>query len=100
MSAPVASYSSQGHRWNLQSLYNGIEDPRLDSDFAESVAEADAFAAAYRGRIESGQITAAELAEAIAKLEALVEKSSKPGACASCSSRWSCKPWTTRRWTP
>ena len=83
MSAPVASYSSQGHRWNLQSLYNGIEDPRLDSDFAESVAEADAFAAAYRGRIESGQITAAELAEAIAKLEALVEKSSKPGLYAS-----------------
>ena len=49
MSAPVASYSSQGHRWNLQSLYNGIEDPRLDSDFAESVAEADAFAAVIAG---------------------------------------------------
>jgi oligoendopeptidase F len=38
-------------RWNLDDLYTGLDDPRLDADLAELVAKAEAFSAAHRGNL-------------------------------------------------
>jgi oligoendopeptidase F len=43
----------EGLRWDLSSLYAGLDDPRLDLDQSTAQAEAESFAATYRGRISS-----------------------------------------------
>jgi oligoendopeptidase F len=67
--------------WDLSDLYAGIDDPHLNADLDACDADADALAAAYRGRIAG--LTAAELAALIARYEALAERAGKIGAFAS-----------------
>ena len=53
--------------WDLSDLYASGDDPRIDSDFAEAEAAADAFRDRYYGQVAS--LSAAELADAIAEVE-------------------------------
>ncbi len=53
--------------WDLTDLYASGDDPRIDSDFAEAEAGADAFRDRYYGQVAS--LAAAELADAIAEVE-------------------------------
>ena len=53
--------------WNLDDLFEGPDDPRLDTDLDEASAAATAFRERYRGKL--GQLTAAALAAAVAELE-------------------------------
>jgi oligoendopeptidase F len=53
--------------WNLDDLYVGIDDPRLDEDAATSEADADAFSARYHGKVAA--LSPAELAEAMVERE-------------------------------
>jgi oligoendopeptidase F len=66
--------------WNLGDLYAGMDDPQLDVDLNACDAEAAAFNAAYRGRV--AELSAAELAELIARFEALNERMGRIGAFA------------------
>lgn len=56
-------------RWDLTDLYPDIAS--LDADLERARAETDAFSEAYRGRV--GELTAAELAEALRRFEDLQE---------------------------
>ncbi len=69
-----------GVRWNLSDLYAGPDDPKLDADLDRAQTEARAFEARYRGRIDG--ISAAELAEAVDRLEAIHELVQRAGAFA------------------
>jgi len=53
--------------WDLSDLYEGPEDPRLFTDLDEAAAAATGFRERYRGRL--GELSAAELNEAVVELE-------------------------------
>jgi len=53
--------------WNLDDLYTGPDDPRIDGELDEAATAATAFRERYRGRL--GELSAAELNEAVAELE-------------------------------
>ena len=53
--------------WNLVDLYEGPDDPRLVEDLDEAKSAATAFAERYRGKL--GELSGAELAEAVAEGE-------------------------------
>lgn len=65
-------------RWDLSDLFSGIDDPRIDQSWATAMERAKAFEAKYRGRINSPDLSAATLAEAIRELESIAMEASKP----------------------
>ncbi len=69
--------------WALEDLYESPDDPRLGADLARAKQQAEAFAAAYRGKIASGQLDGSGLAAALAEYEALSALASRPSFYAS-----------------
>lgn len=63
-------------RWDLSALSNGFDDPRIDQYWAQAESAAKVFAENYRDRI--GELTAAELAEAIHSMEEIYQTAAKP----------------------
>jgi oligoendopeptidase F len=57
--------------WNLADLYPGPDSPAIQDDLARGAADADSFAADYKGKVS--QLSADELAGAIGRYEALSE---------------------------
>ena len=55
--------------WDLSDLYDGPDDPRLLADLDEAAAAATAFRERHRGRL--GELSAAELNDAVVELERL-----------------------------
>ena len=53
--------------WNLSDLYDGPDDPRIESELDEASAAATTFRERFRGRL--GELSAAELNGAVAELE-------------------------------
>jgi oligoendopeptidase F len=69
--------------WSLADLYAGPDDPALTRDVEETLAQGEAFARRYRGRVGAGTLSPAELAEAVAQIEAMSERLRKVGTYAS-----------------
>ncbi|CAN5122404.1 M3 family oligoendopeptidase [soil metagenome] len=70
--------------WNLQDLYSGIDDPRIEQDLTAALERAQAFEKAYRGKIEvEGGPQAALLRSALEELESLSEQMDRPAIFAS-----------------
>lgn len=65
-------------QWDLSSLFSASDDPRIESSWVEAHLRADAFAAKYRGKINSPSLTASVLAEALTELEAITTLVVKP----------------------
>lgn len=63
-------------RWDLSSLFSGLDDPRLASVWSDLGTRADAFAAQYRGRVSA--LTAPELAGALEIYAFLSADANKP----------------------
>jgi len=76
---------AEGVTWNLGDLYASGTDPRIDADLGEADRRADAFAAAWRGRVAS--LGAKDMAGLLAEYEAIAELGAKPGEYAGLS--WS-----------
>jgi oligoendopeptidase F len=70
-------------RWDLSTLFSGMDDPKIDEVWKAATSLADAFAAKYRGRINSPEVTAEVLTTSIRELEALYNEVSKPLSFAS-----------------
>jgi oligoendopeptidase F len=68
-------------RWDLSDLYSGLDDAQINADLDACDAEADALDQAYRDRTSG--LPAAQLADLMARYEALVERAQKVGAFAS-----------------
>ena len=67
-------------RWDLSALFSSMEDPKIESTWALSHERADAFAAKYRGKINSPDLTAETLSQALSELEELTTDVAKPMA--------------------
>lgn len=74
---------AEGISWNLDDLYHGPDDPRLEADVAEAKRRAQAFARSYRGKIATAQLDGPGLAVALAEYEALSALESRPSFYAS-----------------
>ena len=61
--------------WNLDDLFDGPDDPRIESELDEATAAAQAFRERYRGRL--GELSAAELNDAVAELERIESASTR-----------------------
>ena len=69
--------------WDLSPLYSGPDDPAIRADLEAARTRATAFAARWRGRIATGEITPGELAEALREYEQIATLSRRPGFYAS-----------------
>ncbi|AIE84991.1 M3 family oligoendopeptidase [Fimbriimonas ginsengisoli] len=65
-------------RWDLSALFSGLDDPKIEETWTTAMERADAFAAKYRGKIESADLDAPTLAAAIRDIEALYNEVAKP----------------------
>jgi len=81
----TAKTGAEGVAWNLGDLYASGADPRLEADLDEADRRADAFAAAYRGRVAG--LSAKEMAGLFAGYEAIADLGGKLGSFAFLS--WS-----------
>jgi oligoendopeptidase F len=63
--------------WDLSVMYQGVDDPTIQTDMDWITTQADAFAAAYRGKI--AQLDAAGLLQAVQTLENIHDRLSKIG---------------------
>lgn len=77
MSAPAAPAPPQV-RWDLSVLYSSNDDPKIEETWQRVTAQAEAFAQKYRGKIDSPDLTAATLAEALTEYELIARELSKP----------------------
>ena len=48
---PKTDTADQDIRWDLSSIYSGIDDPRIDLDLAEFTRRAETFCASYKGML-------------------------------------------------
>jgi oligoendopeptidase F len=65
-------------RWDLSNLFAGIQDPKIEATWKDAKARAEAFATAYRGKIDAADLTAETLASAIREMEAITNEIAKP----------------------
>lgn len=65
-------------RWDLSALFSGLDDPGIAAGWETAHARADAFASAYRGKVEGAELSPLELAAAIGEYEALYQQAVKP----------------------
>ncbi|MFN4261257.1 MAG: M3 family oligoendopeptidase [Gemmataceae bacterium] len=71
--------TAQGVCWNLQDLYQHVEDAALQRDLETALKRAQAFESAYRGQINvDGGPKPELLRQALAELESLSEQMDKP----------------------
>ncbi|HVM94973.1 MAG TPA: M3 family oligoendopeptidase [Candidatus Acidoferrales bacterium] len=72
---------AEGVSWNLADLYRGFDDPQLEADLSAALDQARIFESKYRGRIQvAGGPQPTLVADAVAEMEAIVERLGK--ACA------------------
>jgi oligoendopeptidase F len=65
-------------RWDLSALFSGLDDPAIERTWKGARARAEAFESAYRGKIDSPDLDAKTLAEAMREIEALAQEAGKP----------------------
>ena len=61
------AFKAAGVCWDLGGLYTSPDNAQIEIDLTEARRRAEAFAEAYRGKIESGQIDGQTLARADAR---------------------------------
>jgi len=63
--------------WDLSDLFSSVDDQRIDKALDDALAKAKLFAERYRGRIDSDNLTAQTLHEAIREYEDLAVEETK-----------------------
>jgi oligoendopeptidase F len=74
----LAPEASSAARWDLSALFDAPDDPRIEQSWTDAMARAERFEERYRGKIESPDLDAETLAEAIREVEALSQEAGKP----------------------
>ena len=65
-----AGSSADGVAWDLHDLYLAIDDPRIDGDLQNALAQAREFETAYRGRIAAATSVGAKLSKSVGRIAA------------------------------
>ena len=68
--------------WNLEDLFAGVDDPEIEDSLDKAMERAQAFSTLYRGRIDSDDLTAQTLLDAILELEQISVMQTKIGCYA------------------
>ncbi len=63
--------------WNLNDLYQGPDDPQLETDLATFQKEAETFEVAHRGKIAAGQLTPQDFLAVTQQIEQIQERGDK-----------------------
>jgi len=63
-------------RWNLQDLFQDIDDPLIDAALAKAKDEAVSLTATYKGRL--AELSAQELCDVLARYERIIQLADKP----------------------
>jgi len=79
-SSPASS--AVGVVWNLNDLYTGVDDPKIEADLKECTTLCTAFAEKYRGLFDPAVLTAAALKGALIDYERIAELMSRLGSYA------------------
>ena len=69
--------------WDLSDLYSGIEDPSVEKTLDSLLETAEGFSDRYKGRIDSDELTADMLRQAIVEYEKILQELDKPISFAS-----------------
>ena len=69
--------------WDLSDLYAGIDDPRIEATLDAQLRRAEDFGSRYRGKIDSPELTAETLRQAIQDYERILQEAAKPSCFAS-----------------
>ena len=69
--------------WDLSSLFDSMDDPRIERTLVEQLDRAEEFAKKFRGRINCPDLEARTLLEAIREFESIQQEASKPSYFAS-----------------
>jgi oligoendopeptidase F len=70
-------------RWDLTALFVGLEDPRIAEVWEQAQHRATRFAESYRGQIDSPNLNAVTLLEALGEIESITVEIAKPLAYAN-----------------
>src|SRR5882724_9863408 len=65
-------------RWDLSVLFSGMDDPKIDETWTRAMARCEAFETAYRGKIDSPDLTADTLSAALNEIESIYVEVAKP----------------------
>jgi oligoendopeptidase F len=65
-------------RWDLSVLFSSIDDPRIEKAWEILEKRSDAFAATYRGKIDSADLDPKVLAGGIKEIEDVAQEAAKP----------------------
>ena len=76
MAQALKSTGAEAIRWDLSDLYQSPTDPTIEAHLKEALERAQAFEAAYKGKV--GSLAAAEFAAMMGQLEEDEEKAVKP----------------------
>ena len=68
--------------WDLSDLFASPDDPKIDETLKASAERAADFARKYQGKLDTPDLTAQTLADAIREYEALWQEAGKPGTYA------------------
>lgn len=80
--AATAEISTPQVRWDLSALFSGMDDPKIEQTWTSCMQRAAAFEKTYRGKIESPDLTAQTLADALREIEDIANESTKPAGYA------------------
>ena len=69
--------------WNLDDLYQSMDDPRIEEILTASQTRAEKFAADYKGKINAADLSAETLGAALREYEDLQQEAYKPAYFAS-----------------
>jgi len=79
----TATFESPKIHWNLNDLFKGMDDPRIDVVLAEQTKRSQEFATRYRGKINAKGLTVDTLLAALKEYEIICQESGKPANYAS-----------------
>ncbi len=83
MSQSPNQTESELPRWDLTDLYQGTEDPKIDSDLATLEQQAVKFQSDFQGKILAGECPAQDLKKAIDRYTEIINLATKVGSYAS-----------------
>ncbi len=78
MAASVQELQTPKERWDLSSLFEGMDDPKIEDSWKTAHQRADVFAQRFREKIDDPALTADTLYSAIIDLERLSNDLAKP----------------------
>lgn len=70
-------------KWDLRDLYKGMKDPRIEMTLKSGIQRSEEFASKYKSKIDSPELSAHMLRQALEEYESILQEIDKPAGFAS-----------------